>query len=111
MTWLDGGHTATDPMGRHMMIPPPADWPPREQRQVNPMPMTGPRSVRILTLMACLAATMATSAAAQPAVLSVVSAGPRGEVGSLAEFDNTCLDEIVFCVPQFVERLGTNPIP
>ena len=33
------------------------------------------------------------------------------KVGSLAELDNTCLDEIVFRVPQFVESVGTNPVP
>jgi hypothetical protein len=97
VTWLEGGHTATETMlGRHMMIPRPADWPAREQRQVSPMPMTGPRSVRTLTLMACLAATMATSAVAQPAVLSVVSARPRGEVVSLAETNEV---RIVFSEP------------
>jgi hypothetical protein len=58
--------------------------------------MTGPRRLRILTLTACVAAASGTSALAQPAALSIVSAGPRGEVGSLAEANEI---RIVFSEP------------
>ena len=46
--------------------------------------------------MACLAAANGTSALAQPQALSVVSAGPRGEVGSVAEANEI---RIVFSEP------------
>src|SRR5688572_16040297 len=60
------------------------------------MSMTARRIVRILTFAAGLAAATGTSAPAQPAALSIVSAGPRGEVGSLAEANEV---RIVFSEP------------